>query len=100
MYYHYNHNIHSQYLSPPSPPSPLPQDVGTGMLVDLERLQAILKDLSTEVSHPAILPETTREILEVQNTLVHVAPIAWKYLLFPCYFSYVTCHLHCSFLGL
>ncbi|CAI8009235.1 Protein MTSS 1 [Geodia barretti] len=39
-------------------------DVGTGMLVDLERLQAILKDLSTEVSHPAILPETTREILE------------------------------------
>ena len=39
------------------------------MLVDLERLQAILKDLSTDVSHPAILPETTREMLEVEEHL-------------------------------
>ena len=54
----------SLYLSPSLSPSP--QDVETGMLLDLERLQAILKDLSTEISHPAILPETTREMLEVR----------------------------------
>ena len=41
------------------------QDVEAGMLMDLERLQAILKDLSNEVSQPAILPGTTREMLEV-----------------------------------
>lgn len=44
-----------------------PQDVEVGMLMDLERLQAILKDLSSETSHPAILPDTTREMLEVRT---------------------------------
>ena len=41
------------------------------MLVDLERLQAILKDLSTDVSHPAILPETTRDMLEVDMYTIY-----------------------------
>ena len=47
------------------------------MLLDLERLQAILKDLSSEISHPAILPETTREMLEVR-----AAPLAGGAMLF------------------
>ena len=37
------------------------------MLVDVERLQAILKDLSNEVSRPAHLPDSTREMLEVSK---------------------------------
>lgn len=45
------------------------------MLMDLERLQAILKDLTNDVSQPAILPDTTREMLEVRTVHTTLPPL-------------------------
>ena len=44
-----------------------PQDIEIGMVGDLERLQVIQKDLTTTISRPSILPETTRVFVEVST---------------------------------
>ena len=49
-------------------PLPLPpQDIEVVMLGDLERLQAIIKDLDNTIAQPSVLPEASRKFVEVSQ---------------------------------